>query len=149
MVAAGAVLVTGLLIAWGLGVAASFNSGDGVDTAERKIRALQSEIQQTPGIVTVDVDYQNDYVVPGVLAASVKAEPEDDLDRVADEVVRRLWLSDLDVVDELDVVVRWSTDSATDPARETRTYAKNCSMAHRPGCRPLHMLEDAYGGRPG
>jgi hypothetical protein len=148
-VAAGAaVVVMGLFFAGMLAVGASFNRGDDVDEGEHKTRVLEAEIEQIPGVTAVDVGYQNDFVTPGVLAASVRAEPGSDLDGRAAEVVRMLWLSDIDVLKKLRVVVRWPADSDEDPPRETQTYASDCAMTSEPECQPLQTLEDTYGTRP-
>jgi hypothetical protein len=127
----------------------AFSSGDDVVEADRKSRAIEERIASVPGVSAVRVLYQNNWVTKGDLSADVTAEPGSDLSLIADEVEEALWLSDIEVVQKVGVIVHEPGADGSTRAQEVRSYAQKCDVyADGAWCRGLDVLEDRYGDRP-
>jgi hypothetical protein len=88
---------------------ASSSSGRGDDQGARN-RAewdtVATALRKVPGVLRVDGGYRKDASNPGGAAVlSITVEPGTDLQRVADETVRSLWLSRLDPITSATVTV--------------------------------------------
>jgi hypothetical protein len=84
-------------------------SGRGDDQAGRnqtEWESIAAALRKTPGVLRLDGGYRKDASNPGgTVVLSITVEPGTELRDVADETVRRVWLSRLDPITSATITV--------------------------------------------
>jgi hypothetical protein len=92
---------------------------DTVDASTQAAAQLEDQFGELPGVALAEVRYQDNLTGGAQLRAAVEVTVGTDVPATLDAIEQACWLSPVDPLQELDIVVSTRTDPLTS---QTRTY---------------------------